>query len=95
MVCGKMEDKEGIMKYSLMGMPNLSAPMRNARKEWVTNNVQLAEKNLRRLEELNMEAYGEPDDNVVDYDVDGSSDRSLAAKSDQIEDEIGDDSAWQ
>mmetsp|Transcript_20908 Transcript_20908/g.45335 ORF Transcript_20908/g.45335 Transcript_20908/m.45335 type:complete len:298 (-) Transcript_20908:614-1507(-) len=32
MVCIKMGDKEGVLKYSLMGMPNLSLQMRNDRQ---------------------------------------------------------------
>jgi len=62
----------------------------------VKKNVQLAEENLLRLEELNREAYGEPDEGGVEYAGDDSSNRSPAAKTDQMENEIeSDDSAWQ
>jgi hypothetical protein len=49
----KLSDEEGAIKYSLMGLPNSSSQMRSAREEWVRKNVQLAEENLSRLEELN------------------------------------------
>ena len=91
MVCMKMGDKEGILKYSVMGMPNLSPQMRNARKEWVDQNVQLAENNLQRLEQLNREAYGQPDEDNTNYNIDRDN-QSDVAPSDEPENE---DSAWQ
>ena len=91
MVCMKMGDKEGILKYSVMGMPNLSPQMRNARKEWVDQNVQLAENNLQRLEQLNREAYGQPDEDNTNYNRDRDN-QSDVAPSDEPENE---DSAWQ
>ena len=58
-VCMQMGDGEGVIKYSLMGLPNLN--LRKQRKEWIENNVYIAEKQLLRLEELSRESYGEPD----------------------------------
>jgi hypothetical protein len=92
MVCMKLSDKEGAIKYSLMGLPNLSPQMRSARDEWVRRNVQLAEKNLSRLEELNRVAYGESDE----IHARDSSDVKLDAKTKKLEDGEGmADSEWQ
>ncbi|KAL7539447.1 hypothetical protein ACHAXR_011077 [Thalassiosira sp. AJA248-18] len=96
MVCMKMGDKEGAMKYSQMGLPNLSAQMRNLRKEWVEQNVQFAEKNLLQLEELNRKAYGEPDESSLNYSKDDSINKRPMPETEQIENETeNDNSAWQ
>lgn len=97
MVCMKMGDRSGIMKYSVMGMPNLSDQMRDARKDWVQKNVELAEKNLSRLEKMNMEAYGDPDTIVVDSIDKDSTDENTATETDQLtgDDMGGEDTAWQ
>ena len=95
-VCMKMGDKESVLKYSLMGLPNSSMQMRNRRQEWVQQNAQLAEKNLIRLEELNRKAYGEPDESGANYAEYDSSNESLTEGTDQIEDEMEEEnSAWQ
>ena len=85
MVCIKMSDEEGAIKYSLMGLPNLSAQMRNAREEWVKNNVHLAKKNLLWLEELNRKAYGEPDEANGGMYVYDSSSTKVEATSETME----------
>lgn len=96
MVCLKMGDREGVLKYSLMGMPNSSLQMRNARKEWVQQNARLAEKNLRRLEQLNRESYGKPDEGGEIGAEEDSRNRNRVSNSDERENEIRDDgSAWQ
>ena len=61
-VCMQMGDGEGVIKYSLKGLPNLSPEMRKQRKEWIKSNVYIAEKQLLRLEQASTESYGEPDD---------------------------------
>ena len=66
MVCMKMGDRD-ILKYSMMGLPNLTPQMRDARKDWVKKNVDLAEKHLQKLEELNKESYGETDESHRNY----------------------------
>ena len=66
MVCMKMGDRD-IIKYSLMGLPNLTPQLRDARKDWVKKNVDLAEKHLRKLEDMNKESYGDPDDTHRNY----------------------------
>ena len=66
MVCMKMGDRD-ILKYSMMGLPNLTPQMRDARKDWVKKNVDLAEKHLQKLEELNKESYGETDESQRNY----------------------------
>ena len=66
MVCMKMGDRD-ILKYSMMGLPNLTPQMRDARKDWVKKNVDLAEKHLQNLEELNKESYGETDESHRNY----------------------------
>ena len=66
MVCMKMGDRD-ILKYSLMGLPNLTPQMWDARKDWVKKNVDLAEKHLLKLEELNKESYGETDESHRNY----------------------------
>lgn len=94
MVCMKMGDKEGVLKYSLIGLPNSTPQMRSARKDWVRKNVELAEKNLLLLEELNRKAYGEPDESgakIAGYEE--SSNEPPAAEAD--ENGTVDDSAWQ
>lgn len=89
MVCLKMGDKEGALKYSLMGLPNLSTQMKSARSAWVKKNVQLAEINLLRLEDLNRKAFGAPDERFVNYE-------SWTADNSQLEGEAGDDNfEWQ
>ena len=91
MVCMKLSDEEGAIKYSLMGLPNLSAQMRNARQEWVRKNVYLAKTNLLLLEELNRKAYGQPD--VFAYD---SSSTNVEATTEAIGNDVGSsDSEWQ
>jgi hypothetical protein len=94
MVCMKMSDEEGAIKYSLMGLPNLSAQMRNARVDWVKRNVQLAEKNLLRLEELNREAYGEPDNGGIYAGYLSST--GMDTKTEKMENDVGSsNSEWQ
>lgn len=89
MVCMKMGDKDGVLKYSLMGLPNYSVQMRGKRVEWVERNVKAAEANLRRLEEVNRKAYRETDES-------SRSRISIEDVSVALEDEGGDnDSAWQ
>jgi len=86
-VCMQMGDGEGVIKYSLMGLPNLN--LRKQRKEWVENNVYIAEKQLLRLEELSRESYGEPDD-TSSYAEEKPSDGGME---DAIDSES--DAAWQ
>lgn len=96
MVCIKMSDEEGAIKYSLRGLPNLSAQMRNARQEWVKKNVHLAKKNLLRLEELNRKAYGEPDEANGGMYVYDSSSTKVEATSETMGNDVGSsDSEWQ
>jgi len=59
LVCAKMGDREGVVKYSSLGLPVITA--RGERREWVRRNVGLAKENLSRLEALSREAYGRPD----------------------------------
>ena len=94
MVCMKMGDKEGILKYSQMGMPNLSPEMREARRKWVEKNAAVAEKQLLRLEELSKEAYGEPDDTGRNFAEEKPSDGGMAEDSNESEG-ASDDDAWQ
>ena len=93
MVCMKLNDEKGAIKYSLMGLPNLSSKMRSAREEWVKKNVQLAEKNLLRLEESNRIAYGESDEIHV---RDSRSTTKMETKTEKLENDVGiGDSEWQ
>ncbi|KAL9183722.1 hypothetical protein ACHAXT_004578 [Thalassiosira profunda] len=88
MVCMRLGDKEGVLKYSQMGLPNLTPEMRNARKKWVKKNVALAEMNLSGLEERSRKAYGDPDRGGNYSDLDSS--RDSEGTSDPI-----DESEWQ
>ena len=53
MVCVQLKDEEGAKKYIEMGLPNLSAEMRNARKAWVERNVKNAKEQLIQLQSSN------------------------------------------
>jgi len=90
-VCMQMGDGEGVIKYSLMGLPNLSPEMRKQRKEWIENNVYIAEKQLLRLEELSRESYGEPDD-TSSYAEEKPSDGGMV---EDVIDSESDSDAWQ
>ena len=95
MVCMKMGDKAGVMKYSVMGLPNLSDQMRNLRKDWVGQNVHFAQRSLTKLEESNRKAYGEPDKIGV-----SSSNEMPVQETDSIESSVessvdDETSAWQ
>ena len=90
-VCMQMGDGEGVIKYSLMGLPNLSPEMRKQRKEWIENNVYIAEKQLLRLEELSRESYGEPD-NTSSYAEEKPSDGGMV---EDVIDSESDSDAWQ
>mmetsp|Transcript_8043 Transcript_8043/g.17442 ORF Transcript_8043/g.17442 Transcript_8043/m.17442 type:complete len:360 (+) Transcript_8043:266-1345(+) len=96
MVCMKMGDEESVLKYSEMGMPNLTTEMRGKRKEWVSKQVQFAEKNLCRLEELSMKAYGKSDESGSNYAQYEPSTEMLEDDRDQVEGGAEEDnSAWQ
>jgi len=53
MVCVQLKDEEGAKKYIEMGLPNLSAEMKNARKAWVERNVKNAKEQLIQLQSSN------------------------------------------
>jgi hypothetical protein len=53
MVCVKLNDEESAKKYISMGLPNLSAEMRSARKAWVERNVEVATEQLLQLQSSN------------------------------------------
>lgn len=53
MVCLKLNDEESAKKFISMGLPNLSAEMRDARKAWVQRNVDVATQYLLRLHSSN------------------------------------------
>lgn len=96
MVCMRIGDKEGVLKYSMLGLPNLTPQMRNSRREWVQRNVEIAEQKLLQLQEANRKAYGEPDESSSSYSADNTMKPSSLVDSNQLGNEIEeDDSAWQ
>ena len=53
MVCVQLNDEESAKKYIQMGLPNLSAEMKNERKAWVERNVEIAKQQLLQLQSSN------------------------------------------
>eukprot|EP00970_Alexandrium_tamarense_P010296 scaffold2067_cov158-Alexandrium_tamarense.AAC.2 len=64
MVCMKLNDEEGVIKWASKGLPRLTPQTLDARRAWVTTNTDEAKRKLLEMEEINKRLFEVADENV-------------------------------